>query len=304
MERRTLAASASWILAMGIVVAAIFGPLVTGIIEFRLPDSLVNQYLGGEVATLFVAAPMLVIAGVLWQRGDRVAPVLAFGPALYTVYTFVTAILGQEYDRYDGNAERAFPLYAALIAGGLAVAAIASVEIARRPAPVSGNKLRRITAGMFLAVAAFFAVSWTSQIAMVYSGDLTEEYVAGPALFWLIKLMDLAFLLPAFMMLGFGLLQKNPLATRLAYGATGYALCMSSAVLGMAVAMWLKDDPAASVAMIGFLLPVTAGFAALMTRFVALYRHGQPSADRSLMDDIAPLGHGHARQITSRRLTP
>jgi hypothetical protein len=295
MERRPFVAYASWALALGIVVAAMLGPLVVGVIEFRLPDTLVNQYLGGEVATLFVAAPMLVGAGILWLRGDRVAPLLAFGPALYTVYTFVTAILGQEYARFNGNAERAFPLYAALIAGGLAVGAVAGVEIARQPAPALGNELRRITAGIFLAVVAFFALSWSSQIAMVYRGDLTQEYVDGPALFWLIKLMDLAFLLPAFALTGVGVLRRNLLATRLAYGAAGYALCMSSAVLGMAAAMWLKDDPAASVAMIAFLVPVTVGFAGLMARFVALYRHEQPrSADWPLMDEVAPLGHGHA----------
>jgi hypothetical protein len=46
---------------------------------------------------------------LLWLRDDRLAPALALGPALYTVYTVVTAILGQDYARFPGNVERAFP---------------------------------------------------------------------------------------------------------------------------------------------------------------------------------------------------
>lgn len=295
MERRPLFAYLSIILAFGVIVAAILGPLVTGVIELHLPDLLVNQYLGGEVATVFIAAPMLLAAGVLWLRGSRIAPVLAFGPALYTVYTFVTAVIGQEYLMYDGNAERAFPLYAALIASGLFVAAFSGTEIARQPAPVLSDGLRRVTAGIFLAVVAFFALAWSSQIATVYRGELSTEYVEGPTLFWLIKLMDLAFLLPAFAVVGIGVLRRNGLATRVAYAAVSYAVCMTAAVLGMAIAMWLKDDPSASVAMILFLIPVTLGFMTLAGRLVARYRHaGGHTTETPLIDTTSPLGHGHA----------
>jgi len=295
MERRSFFAYLSFVLALGVVAAAILGPLVLGVIEFHLPEMLVNQYLGGEVATVVVAAPMLVSAGVLWLRDDPVAPVLAFGPAVYTVYTFVTAVVGQEYLLYEGNAERAFPLYAALIAGGLAVAAWSGAEIVRQPAPALNGALRRATAGIFLAVVLFFALSWSSQIAQVYRGELSTGYVEGPTLFWLIKLMDLAFLLPAFAVIGAGVLRRNRLATRVAYGAVSYAMCMVTAVLGMAVAMWLKDDPSASVAMIAFLVPVTIGFVALAGRLVAGYRRAsKPEAGSPLIDMTPHPGQGHA----------
>ncbi len=150
MPRHRIAAYLSLLLALGITLAAILGPLVTDTIRFHLPDSLVVQYEGGEVVTLVVVVPMLLLAAVRWLRQDPLAAPLAFGPAAYAVYTFVTAIVGQEYGRYPGNAERAFFLYAALIALGAAVAIIALADLLQYEAPEPPAGLRRVTAGIFL----------------------------------------------------------------------------------------------------------------------------------------------------------
>jgi MFS family permease len=293
MERQRMSAVLSFLVALGIVIAGLLGPLVTGVIQLHLPENLVNQYIGGEVVTLAVAAPALLAAGVLWLKGDRLAPALAFGPAAYTVYTFVTAIVGQEYGSYDGNAERAFPLYAVLVAGGLATAVLATSELIQRPAPVPPDRLLRGTAAIFLLISVFFAFAWTSQIALVYRGDLPSEYVEGPTLFWLIKLMDLSLLLPAFTVVGIGLLKRHPVAIRLSYGTVSYAVCMSGAILGMAIAMMLKDDPAASGVMIAFLTPVTIGLACVAVSMLRLYRYGQVGRTPDVMR-LPPLETRHA----------
>ena len=292
MERHRLAAPVSFTLALGIIVAAILGPLLTNWIRFRLPDSLVTQYEGGEVVTLVLAAPLLIAAGWLWLRGDQLAPALAFGPAVYTVYTFVTAIVGQEYARYDGNGERAFPLYAALIALGSAVAMISLSQLLQQPAPMPPDRLRVAVAGIFLLIAAFFAFAWTGQIVQVYGGEKTTEYLEGPTLFWLIKILDLGFLLPALAAIGVGLLRRSDLAVRFAYGMVTYAVCMAGAVLGMGIAMWLEDDPAASVAMIAFLAPVTAGLGVLAARMLMHYRPRDDRRDRRVV--AKTFGAGHA----------
>lgn len=297
MERQRISSALSFAVALGIIVAGILGPLILGVIKFRLPELLVNQYIGGEVVTLILAAPALIAAGVLWRRDDPLAPVLSIGPAAYTVYTFITAIAGQEYALYDGNAEKAFPLYAALILGGTLIVAIAGSELMRTDAPMPPQGLRKITAGVLLAIAIFFAFAWSAQIAQVYRGDPPSEYAEGPALFWLIKLMDLGFLLPAFLAAGIGLLKVHPVAIRLSYGMVCYAVCMSGAILGMAVAMVMKDDPAASTGMIAFLMPVTALLAFLAWRLLALYRQRarrNPVHHENVRTPITPLGRGHA----------
>jgi MFS family permease len=272
VQRQRTAAILSFVLAASIVVAAILGPLVTGVIRFHLPDSLVVQYEGGEVVTLFVAVPLLIAAGILWRRGERLAPALAFGPATYTAYTFVTAIAGQEYGRYDGNSERAFFLYAGLIAVGSAVAVLAAADLLRQPAATPPDMLRSLTAGIFLLIAAFFALAWIAQVVQVYRGVESIEYQQGPTLFWLIKMLDLGFLVPALGTIGVGLLRRSMLAARLAYGMVIYAVCMAGAILGMGVAMWIEEDPAASIGMIAFLAPVTVGLAIVAARMLMAYR--------------------------------
>jgi hypothetical protein len=293
MERQRMSAVLSFLVALGIVIAGILGPLVTGIIRFHLPENLVNQYIGGEVVTLAVAAPALLAAGMLWLKGDRLAPALAFGPATYTIYTFITAIVGQEYSMYDGNAERAFSLYVGLVAGGIAIAVLATAELVQQPAPLPPNRLLRGAAIIFLLIAAFFALAWTSQIALVYRGDPPSGYVEGPTLFWLIKLMDLGLLLPTFAVIGIGLLKRHPMAIRFSYGMVSYAVCMSGAILAMAVAMMLKDDPAASGVMIAFLAPITTGLVYVAVSMLRLYRHGRADRTADVMH-LPPLETKHA----------
>lgn len=243
--------------------------------------------------TLFLAAPLLIAAGWLWLRGDRVAPALAFGPAAYTVYTFVTAIVGQEYRRYDGNGEKAFLLYVALIAVGSAVAVIAVSQLLQQPTPMPPDRLRMATAAIFLIIAAFFAFAWLGQVMQVYRGEGSSEYEQGPTLFWLIKMLDLGFLVPALGALGVGLARKRTLAIRLAYGMVTYAVCMAGAILGMGIAMLLEDDPAASVPMIAFLAPVTAGLGFLAARMIAHYQ-GHDDRRARPVGGQTTLGTGHA----------
>lgn len=293
MVRHRVAAFLSFVLAIGITVAAILGPLLTDTIRFHLPDSLVVQYEGGEVVTLVLAVPLLLLAGWLWLRHDRLAAALAFGPAAYAAYTFVTAIVGQEYGRYPGNAERAFFLYVALIALGMAVAVNALADLLQQPAPEPPAGLRRVTATIFLLVAAFFALSWTAQALQVYRGEASDEYTLGPTLFWLIKMLDLGFLVPAMLTVGVGLLRRSALAARVAYGMVLYAVCMAGAILGMSVAMWLEDDPSASMAMTAFLTPITIGLAALAARWLMIYRPVAQGHKQGIAHTTT-LGTGHA----------
>lgn len=272
--RQKAAAFISLLLAIAIVTAALLGPLIFGVIRFRMTELLENQYLGGEIVSLFVVAPALAAAGVLWLRNDRLAPALAFGPALYAVYTFVTAILGQEYSRFPGNVEKAFPLYITIIMGGFALALVTGHELVQREAPLPADGLRRVAGGLFLIIVLFFALAWSGQILLVYRGQAPAGYEDSPTLFWLIRMLDLGFLLPAFAVTGIGLLRGWPVVVRLSYGLVSFAVCMSGAILGMAIAMLLRDDPAASVGMVAFLAPVTLGLALLAIRMLGTYRHG------------------------------
>lgn len=219
-------------------------------------------------------APALVGAGALWLRDHRLAPALALGPALYAVYTYTTAVLGQEYAAYPGNVEKFFPLYAGLVAGGAAVAAAAWSRLGGSTVPAPADGLRRALAGAFLGIGGFFALAWAAQIRLVLAGDPPSEYVERPTLFWLIKLLDCGFVIPALIATGIGLLRRHPAALRAAYALAPFGTCLAGSVAGMAVAMEVKNDPSSSIAMLAVVLPATAGLAGLTWRLLRTYGRG------------------------------
>jgi hypothetical protein len=271
MKRHTIAGWGAVALGAGIAIGAILGPLTLGVIRFRTSENLENQFVGGEIVSLGVVAPALLVAGVLWLRERRIAPALAIGPAIYAVYTYVTTVVGQDYARYPGNVEAFFPLYALLVSGGATTAALAAVDLAETDAPPPDDRLRRVAAGLFLAIAGFFALAWAAQIRLVYTAEPPMEYQEGPTLFWLIKLLDLGFVIPALIATGVGLLRRHPLAVKAAYAVATFGTCLAGAVAAMAIAMELKGDPSSNPVMLAFVIPVGGVLAFVTVRLLASY---------------------------------
>ena len=274
MSPRQAAGLGSIALGAGIVASAVLGPLVLKVIKFRTSEHLENQFVGGEVVSLAVVAPAASAAGVLWLRGHRLAPALALGPALYAVYTYTTAVIGQEYARYDGNVEQFFPLYVGLVAGGVTIATFAWSRLGETELPMPSDRLRRTLGGVFLGIGGLFTLAWAAQIRLVVTGNPVAEYVEGPTLFWLIKLLDFGFVIPALMVTGVGLLRRHPTAIKPAYGLAGFATCLAGSVVGMAIAMEAKNDPSAEPVLLAILLPATVGLALLTACLLRSYLEG------------------------------
>jgi hypothetical protein len=264
-------------LGAGVATSSILGPLVLNVIRFRTSANIENQFIGGDVVSLGLVAPVAIVAGVLWLRDHRLAPALALAPALYAVYTYTSVVLGQEYGRYQGNVEKFFPLYAGLVAVAGVIAAAAWSQLGRAGLPVPSVRLRRGVAGLFVTFAALIALAWSRQIQLVVTGHPTTEYLEGPTLFWLIKLLDFGFVIPAMVVTGIGLLRAHPSAIKATYGLVGFLTCLAGSIAGMAVAMELKQDPSSQPAMIVILLPATAGLAALTASLLRSYLHSTGS---------------------------
>ena len=274
MKRSLLPGLGSIALGAGIAVSAILGPLVLDVVTFRTSANIENQFAGGEAVSLVVVAPVAITAGVLWLRGHRLAAPLTFGPAIYAVYTSTTVIVGQEYARYDGNVEKFFPLYAGLVAGGAAIAACAWRRLNEFEAPTPSAGLRRALAGIFLGVGGFFALAWAQQIRLVYAGNFPVDYLAGPTLFWAIKLLDFGFLIPALIATGAGLLYQHPAAIKAAYGLAPFLMCLAGSITGMGVVMLAKGDPSAEPAVLAVALTVTVGLAVVTAQVLRSYLRG------------------------------
>jgi hypothetical protein len=164
--------------------------------------------------------------------------------------------------------------------------------------------LRRTLAGIFLALGGFFALAWAAQIRLVLAGEPPAEYREGPALFWVIKLLDVGFVIPALVATGIGLLRRHPMAIRAAYGLAGFATCLTGSVAGMAIAMEIKDDPSSSPAMLAVALPATAALALVTGRLLRSYLRGTSGGQTATLPPSQNLATDRRPAHTARPISP
>ncbi len=237
------------VLGMGAAGVALLGPLVTDVIRYHVSEGAVTQIIGGDVAGLLLVAPMSITAGILVWRGHVAGPVLALGPALYALYMYSQLALGADVIRYPGNSERFFPLYLGLfiLAGAIAIAAWRRIDAADLPA--TSKRVNHVLGSFALVVALFLAVglhlpglvdAWADQ-------PTGTEYLADPAVFWLVKFMDLSLVVPVLIAVGVGVLRESDWVGKAKYAAVGWIALLGSSVAGMAITMQASDDPAATI---------------------------------------------------------
>ena len=239
-----------FVLGAGAALVALLGPLAGDIIRYHASEGAINQIIGGDVAGLLLVAPVSVLAGILVLRGKSAGRVLALGPSVYALYMYSQLALGGDFVRYPGNSERFFLLYLGLfvVAGAIVTRAWGMIDVDRLP--VTKRWVDRTLGVYFLVVAAFLAVglhlpglvdAWADQ-------PTSAEYLADPAVFWLVKFMDLGLVVPGLILAGVGILSARPWVAKLEYAAVGWAALLGSSVAGMAIVMQIAGDPAASVA--------------------------------------------------------
>lgn len=237
-------------LGIGAAIVAILGPLATGVIRYHASDGAINQIAGGDAAGLLLAAPTGVIAGFLILRGHRAGPVLALAPAVYVLYTYTQLAIGGDMVRYDGNSERFFPLFVGLfvLAGAITARAWSSLE--HRDLPATSRGTDRALGILLLVVAAFLLVGLhLPGLVDAWSANPTgPEYLADPNVFWLVKFMDLAIVVPALITIGIGVLRGSAWAHKAKYPAVGWFALLGSSVAGMAIVMQATGDPAGTTA--------------------------------------------------------
>jgi hypothetical protein len=245
------------LLGAAVAAVAVLGPLVFGVLRYRISPTSLNQIIGGDAAALTVVAPITVAVAVLAIRGHPAAPVLALAPSIFVVYTYTQLILGNEYLDRPGNVERFFPLLLAvfILATAIALRAWTSIPAARLPA--TSNRADR-TAGILLLVIAAFVVlglHLPNYLDAMPDNPSTVQYLSSPTAFWLVKFMDLGIVVPAAIAVGVGALRHRPWARRPVYALLGAYILIGVSVAGMAIVMAARHDPDAStVTVIGSVL--------------------------------------------------
>ena len=247
-SRNRLLGAGLLVLAAAVATVAALGPLVFGVLRYRISASSLNQIIGGDAAALTVVVPVTVVIGVLAIRGHPAAPVLALAPSVFVVYTYTQLIVGNEYLRLPGNVERFFPLLVGvfILAAAIAVRAWNSIPAARLPATSAGVDR---TAGILLLVIAAFVVvglHLANYLDAMRDHPVTEQYLSSPTVFWLVKFMDLGIVVPAAIAVGIGALRRRPWARKPVYALLGAYTLIGASVAGMAITMAARHDPDSS----------------------------------------------------------
>jgi hypothetical protein len=271
------------LIALGVGVAAVslLGPLAFGFIDWRIAANTETQLVGQDIVGLVLVAPVALAAGVLWLRRHRLAAALALGPALFSLYTFMSYVLSPDYHRYTGNNENAYPLLLTIIILSWVTAIAAWSAFDRTDQTRPSDPVRRSLGIAFLLIGGLFVVAWSGQITQVIAGtaDL-PEYLDDPGTFWVIKTFDLAFVMPIAIATGIGLLRNHALAVQVSYAVAGFFTLMSAAVSAMGIMMLLNDDPAATVILPAVTTPMTLVIGGLTVMLYRAYLGNGPSRAR------------------------
>lgn len=258
-------ALASAALGIGIAATALLGPLWLDVIRQHIAADIENQVVGADAVSLLVVAPLALAGGWLWWHDHRLAPAVTFGPAAYAAYIEFQYIAGSEYERYPGNSEDFFPLFFTVLLLGIAVAVASWSRLAVAALP--SRRVVVAAAAVMIGAGGLLGLAWVKAIADVIGGTETSEYLDAPGLFWLVKTMDLALVIPAAIATGAGLLRHSPAASRAASGVTAWLALMMASVAAMGAVMWARDDPSASPAFVVVLVPAAVAMGLLAVAF-------------------------------------
>jgi hypothetical protein len=216
--------------------AALAGLILTGL--YVDAPNWAQQARGTDLATLFLAVPVLAIG--LWTsaRGSSAGRLAVVAGLLYLVYNYAIFAFSVAMN----------PLTAVHIAifglslWSLVLAGRAAVEGAEG---VTERLNRRTAGGLLVGVAAMFGLLWLGQIATVATtGALPPDLIKAGISSNPVYALDLAFFLPLCMLAGIGLLRRTG-AAAFAFPMLVWVPLMGAGVVGGIVLMAAAGDETA-----------------------------------------------------------
>jgi hypothetical protein len=177
------------------------GLVATGL--YRDAPNWVQQARGTDLATLFVAVPVLFVG--LWtaRKGSAAGRMAVVAGLLYLVYNYAIFAFAVAMNPLTAVHYAIFGLSVWSLLLGARVAVDASEAATER-------LLRRASAGLLIAVAAMFGLLWLGQIAATtMTGILAPDLVLAGITTNPVYALDLAFFLPLCAVAGVGLLRRD-----------------------------------------------------------------------------------------------
>src|SRR4051794_36237474 len=195
----------------------------------------VQQARGTDLATLFLAVPVLIVG--LWtaRRGSAAGRLAVLGGLLYLLYNYAIFAFSVAMNPLTAIHIAIFGLALwSLVLGGR--------QIAEDNPQVSERLSRQAAGGLLVAVAGLFALLWLGQIARTaLTGVLPPDLVKAGISSNPVYALDLAFFLPLCAIAGVGLLRRNG-ACAFAFPMLIWVALMGAGVVGGFLLMALAGD--------------------------------------------------------------
>ena len=245
-------------LAAALCVNTLLGPLALDAIDYPISQTIENQLIGLELVSVFIVAPVCVVAAVLVARGHSAGAPLAIGPAAYTAYMFAQYVVGPDYDAYTP----AVLLHLGLFVLGLVLAVWAWGRTAGEGLRLAARHRRPY--GLALAALAAFVLSrYTGGLLGAVSGTaIPKELAAEPTFYWSIFLLDLGVILPGTVAAAVAVWRGARLGAAALYAVVGWFALVPPSVASMGAVMLARDDPYAAPGQVVVLSAVAVAFAA------------------------------------------
>jgi hypothetical protein len=215
------------------------------------------QAVGQDLVSLSVVLPLLIISAILTSRGSRRAKLIWLGGLTYLVYTYVVAA-------FDVRFNSLFLVYVALL-GSSVYALIGGMVTTNMPKIKAGftEKTPVKAISIYLAVlAVLFYLLWLSEVVpALLRGEIPKSVQDNGTPTNSVQVLDMAWILPAFVITSFSLWRKRALGYTLAGVLLSYCVLLTLAILSMAVFMIRGGHPVAiaQVGIFGALFALSLG---------------------------------------------
>jgi hypothetical protein len=288
------------LLAATLAATVLAGPLGFGVLQWRVSAIGLNQTWGADGASLVLAVPVALVSAWLWRRRSLLAPPLALGAGVATLYYAVASVMGADYTRYPGNNERFFLLLLTLIVLSWTVAARAWTAFDASP-PLPARWLRICLSLVLLLGGAVLGFAWVRQLLEVAvtgtfaAASDSMAYADAPSAFWIVRIVDLGFIVPVCLATAYGMWRGSAVAIKAAYGVCAFLVLQATSVLTMGMIMLLRHDPTATPSLVIALAPVSLGLVVLTA---ILFASAQQSRGSGAADRVP------AQCIAARRVSP
>jgi hypothetical protein len=226
-------AAVATVLAAG---AAVAGLAVRGL--YVDAPNWVQQARGTDLATLFLAVPVLAVG--LWtaSRGSSAGRLAVVAGLLYLVYNYAIFAFSVAMNPLTAVHIAIFglALWSLVLAGRSAVEGVEGV---------TERLNRRAAGGLLVGVGAMFGLLWLGQIATVATtGVLPPDLIKADISSNPVYALDLGFFLPLCAIAGIGLLRRNS-AAAFAFPMLVWVPLMGAGVVGGIVLMAVAGDQTA-----------------------------------------------------------